>query len=383
MSIDSQDVDIATSAGTHSRELRRLMDARRLHVMYQPILDVRHGRHFACEALIRGPENSALHTPAALFAAAASEKWTHELEWLAVETAILNFAEQQCALRLFVNMSIGCLYASRKRLSKLHRDLLRLGVPPSLIVIELTENESVTDFSDLQETLQDFRRIGIQIAIDDLGEGFSNLRMWSEVRPEFVKIDRHFVSGIDIDPLKRHFVLAMNEVANACGSAVIAEGVETAAQLAVLTDIGIAYLQGFGIARPHRVIPPISHSAHLTVAKDGIPVLPSDAPSKMRRLHIDQLHHHAPRVSPDAHNDAVNRICELQSTIDKVPEIPIGPIGTELEFVAANCDLAPVMAGNDFCCHCHDAPMMPKIGAKQAPAATMSLAMSVATVSSY
>jgi len=223
MNIYSQGDEIAADASPHSRALRRLMDDRGLHAVYQPILDVRQGRHFACEALIRGPEHSALHTPAALFTAAASSQWTHELEWLAVETAILQFAEQHCALRLFVNMSIGCLHASRKRLVAVRQDLLRLGVPPSRIVIELTENESVTDFSDLQETLQDFRRIGIQIAMDDMGEGFSNLRMWSEVRPEFVKIDRHFVSGIDTDPLKLHFVRAMHEIADACGSTLFVE----------------------------------------------------------------------------------------------------------------------------------------------------------------
>ena len=78
MNIYSQGDEIAADASPHSRALRRLMDDRGLHAVYQPILDVRQGRHFACEALIRGPENSALHTPAALFAAAASERETCE-----------------------------------------------------------------------------------------------------------------------------------------------------------------------------------------------------------------------------------------------------------------------------------------------------------------
>ena len=328
MSIYSQGDEIAADASPHSRALRRLMDDRGLHAVYQPILDVRQGRHFACEALIRGPEHSALHTPAALFAAAASSQWTHELEWMAVETAILQFAEQHCALRLFVNMSIGCLHASRKRLVAVRQDLLRLGVPPSRIVIELTENESVTDFSDLQETLQDFRRIGIQIAMDDMGEGFSNLRMWSEVRPEFVKIDRHFVSGIDTDPLKLHFVRAMHEIADACGSALIAEGVESGAQLAVLRDLGIPYLQGFGIARPGRIIPPMSHSTHPAAANDGILVLPSRPRSQQQMPRIDQLLHEVPPVSPDTDNDDVYHIFEHQPTLNIVPVVANGqPVG--------------------------------------------------------
>lgn len=326
----AQQEKIVTEAQHHSRELRRLMDDHGLHAVYQPILDVRNGSYLACEALIRGPDNSELHTPAALFAAAAEARCTHELEWLAVETAILQFAEQHCALRLFLNMSIGCLHASRRRLTAIRQDLLRLGVPPSRIVIELTENESVTDFSDLQETLQDFRRIGIQIAMDDMGEGFSNLRMWSEVRPEFVKIDRHFVADIDKDPLKLHFVRAMHEIADACGSALIAEGVETDAQLAVLRDLGIPYLQGFGIARPHRVIASVPHNLPLAANHEGILVLPSRPHSERRMPRIDQLLHEVPTVSPETDNDAVYRIFEHQPALNIVPVVagdqPVGMI---------------------------------------------------------
>lgn len=316
----------AGDSGTRQRyrSLRQLMDERGLHTVFQPILDLRQGRHFACEALIRGPEDSELHAPTELFAAAAAEQCTHELEWLAVETAILQFAEQHCALRLFVNMSIGCLHASRHRLTAIRRDLLQLGVPPSRIVVELTENQSVTDFSDLQETLQDFRRIGIQIAMDDMGEGFSNLRMWSEVRPEFVKIDRHFVGAIDTDPLKRHFVRAMHEIADACGSALIAEGVETREQLAVLREMGIPYLQGFGIARPQRVIATLPAGTALNDVGNGIVVLPS-RPGPSRRLpRIDQLLHEVPPIAPTTDNDAVYRIFEQQPALHIVPVVADG-----------------------------------------------------------
>lgn len=328
MKFHSQDHDIAINANGSDPDLRRLMDERGLHTVFQPILDLRQGHHFACEALIRGPEDSTLHAPDALFAAAAAAQCTHELEWLAVETAILQYAEQKCALRLFINMSIGCLHASRRRLGVIRQDLLRLGVPPSRIVIELTENESVTDFSDLQETLLDFRQIGIQIAMDDMGEGFSNLRMWSEVRPEYVKIDRHFISGIDLDPLKLHFVRAMHEIADACGSALIAEGVETESQLAVLRDLGITYLQGFGIARPHRIIVPVSRGVMLTAANDSILVLPVRPRGERRIPRIDQLLHELPSVAPEADNESVYRIFSHQPGLNVVPVVANGqPLG--------------------------------------------------------
>jgi diguanylate cyclase (GGDEF)-like protein len=328
MNTQHQAATLTCSASINIGELRQLMNERRLHAVFQPILDLRQGSYLACEALIRGPQDSPLHTPGALFAAAEAAGWTHELEWLAVETAILQFAEQHCTLRLFLNMSISCLHASRKRLVAIRQDLLRLGVPPSRIVIELTENESVTDFSDLQDVLQDFRRIGIQIAMDDMGEGFSNLRMWSEVRPEFVKIDRHFVSGIDTDPLKLHFVRAMHEIADACGSALIAEGVETEEQMTVLRNLGIPYLQGFAIARPQRMIAARPHRTHAAAADNGILMLPTRPRSERQVPRINQILHEAPSVSPNTDNDAVYRIFEQQPTLNVVPVVANGqPLG--------------------------------------------------------
>lgn len=309
--------------------LQRLIADRALHAVFQPIFDLAQGRHFACEALIRGPESSTLHLPADLFAAAAAAQLTQELEWLAVETAMTQFAAQRPSLRLFLNMSIGCLHASRQRFNDVRRDLLRLGVAPSRIVIEITENESVTDYSDLQDLLQEVRRMGIQIAMDDMGEGFSNLRMWSDVRPEFVKIDRHFIHDIDSDPLKLHFVRAMHEIADVCGSALIAEGVETPAQLSVLRRLGINFFQGFGIARPHRDIAVASGCAPAIAADQGILVLPPPH----RRAHspaIAQLAHELEAVSPETDNDSVYRMFEANPTLGIVPVVaddrPLGII---------------------------------------------------------
>jgi diguanylate cyclase (GGDEF)-like protein len=307
--------------------LRGLMANRALHTVFQPIFDLTQGRHFACEALIRGPADSSLHTANALFAAAAAADCTYELEWLAVETALTQFAAQHSSLRLFVNMSIGCLHASRQRFADVRRQLLRLGVAPSRIVVEITENESVTEYADLQELLREVRRMGIQIAMDDMGEGFSNLRMWSEVRPEFVKIDRHFISGIDSDALKLHFVRAMHEIADACGSALIAEGVETAEQLSVLRHLGINFLQGFGIARPHRLIATATASAPAAGSENGILVLPPPH-ARQRPAMVGQLAHELAVVGPDTENDTVYRMFESEPTLGIVPVVADGrPLG--------------------------------------------------------
>ncbi len=95
-----------------------------------------------------------------------------------------------------------------------------------------------------------YRSMGFRIAIDDLGEGFASLRLWSELRPEYVKADKHFVTGIADDPVKVQFLRAIQHIADNCGSLVIAEGIENAADFKVVKDIGIACGQGWFIGHP-------------------------------------------------------------------------------------------------------------------------------------
>jgi diguanylate cyclase (GGDEF)-like protein len=94
--------------------------------------------------------------------------------------------------------------------------------------------------------------MGFQVALDDLGAGHSSLRHWSELRPDFVKLDRHFISGIDQEPAKREFLRSILDVARSLDCQLIAEGVETAAEHLCLWELdrGLALLQGFYFARP-------------------------------------------------------------------------------------------------------------------------------------
>ncbi|MES1987562.1 MAG: EAL domain-containing protein, partial [Pseudomonadota bacterium] len=101
------------------------------------------------------------------------------------------------------------------------------------------------------------RNVGFQIALDDLGEGYSTLRLWSELRPEYVKIDKHFIHSINSDPVRLQFVKSIQQIADNSGTKVIAEGVETEAELVILRDLNIAFCQGYLLGRP--VPEPIQH----------------------------------------------------------------------------------------------------------------------------
>jgi diguanylate cyclase (GGDEF)-like protein len=231
-------------------ELRRIMAEGLLYPVFQPILDFRVRAVLGYESLIRGPEKSPLQYPDQLFGAAARNGLTLDLEHACRDASLRAFAQQQLPGRLFLNVTPGCLRDDRL-MNGYTRDLLNeLGIAPNRIVIELTENQQITDMPGIQEALLDYRGRGFQFAIDDLGEGFANLRMWSELRPEFVKIDKHFVNGIASDRIKFHFVRAMQDLAEICNALLVAEGIECSEDLVCLRDMGIACGQGYFIARP-------------------------------------------------------------------------------------------------------------------------------------
>jgi EAL domain-containing protein (putative c-di-GMP-specific phosphodiesterase class I)/GGDEF domain-containing protein len=232
------------------RAFFELFEQKRLSAVFQPILDFRAHRFLGHEGLIRGPVDSPLHTPRVLLGLAQECGLTTEFERLCRETILREFARLDLPGRLFLNASVGCLADPRFLDGETARLLEELGLRPGQIVIEITENQEVTDFAALHEVLGCYRARGYRIAIDDLGEGFSNLRMWSEIRPDFVKIDRHFIHGIADDPLKFRLVQAMRDIAESSQAELIAEGIETESDFVTLHDLGIAHGQGFLIARP-------------------------------------------------------------------------------------------------------------------------------------
>ena len=248
-------------------ELRQIVEDSLLSPVFQPIIDFRTRAILGYEALIRGPANSALHFPDQLFAAAKAAGMLLELEHVCREVSLRAFAGQRLPGRLFLNVTPSCLVD--ERLMNGHtRDLLaELRLAPNRIVIELTENERITDMPGILDALLHYRGRGFQIAIDDLGEGFANLRMWSELRPEFVKIDKHFVNGIADDRIKYHFVKAMQDLSEICNASLVAEGIERIEDFNCIRDMGIACGQGYFIERPG-VIPGRQLSQQVQMALD-------------------------------------------------------------------------------------------------------------------
>ncbi len=252
--------------------LNEIIERRLLTALFQPIVDLRNGDIIGYEGLIRGPSDSPLHSPLSLFKTAGQFHLGVKLEHLCRRVVLERFAELDLAGRLFLNVSPESLIQRGARSGETLHYMREIGISPARVIIELTESQPTYDYSVLRSATMHYREMGFQIAMDDLGEGFSGLRLWSELRPEFVKIDMHFIQGINNDPVKLQFVRSIQEIADKSGCQVIAEGIENQAELLAVRDLKIAFGQGYHIARPNGK-PATALSADVAKALKPVPVI--------------------------------------------------------------------------------------------------------------
>jgi len=221
-----------------------------IHTLFQPIVDGATGEAFGYEALSRGPAGSALQAPLSLFSAAAAAGRVRDLERACIHAALKSFARLEADVRLFLNVLPETLLTWGGFAEWLGRELATSGVDPHSVVLELTEHGGVPQESALAGAIAPLRKLGCDIAIDDLGAGSSGLKTWSAIRPEFVKVDRYFVAGIEEDPVRGEILRSVVDMGRATGSHVIAEGIENREQCALVLELGVDYLQGFLLGRP-------------------------------------------------------------------------------------------------------------------------------------
>ncbi|CAM4070567.1 bifunctional diguanylate cyclase/phosphodiesterase [Vreelandella rituensis] len=223
-----------------------------LQVVFQPIVDVSQQSIYGYEALIRGPLDSPLHSPVRLFEVATQAGFLVELDLLCRRLAIRRFAELDLPGMLFLNVMPLTIVERDFREGLTLSYIAQAGLPAERVVIELTEHVPIHDYALMCQAVEHYRDMGFQVALDDLGAGYSSLRHWSELRPDFVKLDRHFIAGIDHEPAKREFLRSILDVARSLNCQLIAEGVETAAEHLCLWELdrSLSLLQGFYFARP-------------------------------------------------------------------------------------------------------------------------------------
>ncbi|HWP17527.1 MAG TPA: phosphodiesterase [Burkholderiaceae bacterium] len=223
-----------------------------LDTHFQPIVELRDGRIHGHEALVRGPRGTPCESPDALFAAARRQGVEIELEIACVKAAVRRWAAHRHPGKLFVNLSARALVEAFSQLSadECVSVLRSHGMTPSSVVLELTEHEHVRDFGPLLRAAEAVHAAGMGLALDDFGDGRSSLRLWAELKPGIVKIDKYFAKGVATHAAKLQTLRALLQIAEVFGTTMVAEGLETPEDLKVVRDLGIALGQGYLIGRP-------------------------------------------------------------------------------------------------------------------------------------
>jgi diguanylate cyclase (GGDEF)-like protein len=244
-----------------SADVATVLATRAVRPVYQPIFSMESGRPAGFEGLVRPNEGAPFGDASSLFAAAEAANQTVELDLLCLEVVAAGAAQLPEDAYLSVNLSPRTLESSLFRSSDLKGIFRRHGISLDRIVLELTERETVEDLDQLRRNVEKCRAAGMRIAADDVGAGNAGLRLLSEIHFDVVKIDLSLVQGgIDHDP--SHAVLrALQGLATQWQASIVAEGIETSEQLAVVRDLGISAGQGYLLGRPGRL--PVADSVDL------------------------------------------------------------------------------------------------------------------------
>jgi EAL domain-containing protein (putative c-di-GMP-specific phosphodiesterase class I) len=151
---------------------------------------------------------------------------------------------------LFLNIEPDSIYDPQLRQESFLREITKRGLDPSGVVLEITEHAAVRDFAMLRRALDDLRALGYQLAMDDVGSGYSGLQAIAEMRPDYLKADMALVRDMHLDPFKRELMATIRRFTDNTGIVLVAEGVESVAELRSLAEAGVRCAQGFLFAQP-------------------------------------------------------------------------------------------------------------------------------------
>jgi EAL domain-containing protein (putative c-di-GMP-specific phosphodiesterase class I) len=211
-------------------------------IVFQPVYDLAQQRITGAECLARF-QCMPSRTPDAWFAEAAAVGMGLELEASAVQCALRSLQDLPQSFYLTINASPDFIVSG---------ELTRVLEPVDLkrVVLEITEHARVKDYDALGQALRPMRKAGMRVAIDDAGAGYSSMRHILNIEPELVKLDISLTRGIDADVKRRALASALITFARETGIEIVAEGVETEAELQTLLSLGVTSVQGYLLGMP-------------------------------------------------------------------------------------------------------------------------------------
>ncbi len=230
---------------------------------FQPIINVERQELIGWEAFSRGPDTEqGLATPD-LFDTAADAGILKPFDVMCIQSASQCFGQLQLSGKLFLNLTNEMLIASSKLKDQVAKMIADSELPPAQMVLEIDEKNAAANEADLIEAVHFFHQHGFEVAvdhltgIDNIGESEELHKLWEELRPDYIKLDRSFIEKVNGSATKQKTIKEVVAVARSLDSIVVAEGVETEKELLKLYELGVHNVQGYFIQRPELApVPP-------------------------------------------------------------------------------------------------------------------------------
>jgi EAL domain-containing protein (putative c-di-GMP-specific phosphodiesterase class I) len=237
------------------QRLRETIVNEQIITLYQPIVGMHDKRVMGYEALSRGGTGSGFQSPDELFDAAIRHHLLVELDRVCRKKALLFSARLPGKSKVFINTLPATMRDPEFQRKHLIASLEQACITPDQIVIEITEKLVIDNLSLFQDAMAYFTELGMVLAVDDVGSGYSGLETIARLGPSFLKIDMALIHEVHESMVNREIIKAILSLGHGIGAKVIAEGIETVEEYNELCAMGIDYGQGYFLGRP-AIMPP-------------------------------------------------------------------------------------------------------------------------------
>lgn len=246
---------------------------RRLTCAFQPIVWASNPANiYGQECLLRAEAaDSCLVTAGPIFGAAREAGLLAQTDLAARHAAVREAARHGFGGHLFINIAPAYVHDPATCLRSTVGAIDRVEIPREKVIFEITETDEAVDVPALKAFGDYCRKNGFRVALDDVGSGYSSLNLIHRLRPDFIKLDMDLIRGVDRDPYQATVARKVIELARDLGASTIAEGVETAGEMAWVRDHGATFAQGWFIAKPAN--PPIGGTPTRTDGSTAMPAL--------------------------------------------------------------------------------------------------------------
>ncbi len=233
-----------------SMKLMQMLEDESFLTYFHQIFDLRNDTLFGYETLLRGVYNGAMVPPQEIFSMASKSDSLFVLDRIARSTNLKYAAKHNVDKNIFINFIPTAIYDPAQCLKSTVALADELGINPRNIVFEVVETEKVDDTEHLKSILDYYKNRGFRVALDDVGNGYSNLNLIAKLKPDIIKIDREIIDRIEGDDIKKSIFEALVNIASKNNILVLAEGIERQEELDYVRKNGADLAQGYCYSKP-------------------------------------------------------------------------------------------------------------------------------------